>query len=306
MRGTTLALLAALASAAHAATPCARGPERRVLMRFAAVAAEAPRGAPGRGELAGWNAMAGMWSGLGSDAGGSFTIKAGVESLFDGQFLLFRTTELRGDAVLRDQLVVWTAGDAAGAYVYDAKAPFRRLTGAVDAAATALSAGDAKLRLTWRQEPDGLAGSREEADAAGALVTTATWALKRAEARSLVERRRDGAKQVAGPVNDFKGELRGEGETPLVPGQGAQEHFQAEESGVVALDDAIVTTRQTHRYDSGRSEQAFLVHGVESDRPFRHAFLARGAVVPFTGEFVGVDQMVFSGPDSLRVTFVHT
>lgn len=309
-RYAVLSLVASLATALEAAPrrPCPpRGDpaERPVLMRFAPLGVAQPLSIPGRGELADWNALAGAWDGVGTDGGGAFSMKAGLEPLFGGQFVLIRTTEQRGDQVLREQLEVWTAGETPGVYLYDSRAPFRRLTGSVDSEGASLTAGDARSRLTWRRSAEGLTGTREEADASGAFIAVATWALKSGTAASLEERRRG----VVGPVNDLKGELRGEGETAITPGQAAGAHFQAEESGVVALDGAIVTTRQTHRYDAGRTEAAFLVHGVENDRPFRHAFLERGRVVAFTGEFVGVDQMVFSNPvpeGDLKVTFVHT
>jgi hypothetical protein len=307
-----LAVIASLATSLHAETrlpyprqPCPRGSDSPVLMRFEPLPVR-PADAAGRGELSAWTPMAGAWEGTGTDAGGAFTIKAGLESLFDGRFILVRTTETRGDQTVRDQLTVFTGGDAAGAFVYDSKLPFRKLAGAVDTAGVQLAAGDAAFRVTWKRAEDGLSGTREEADANGALAVTSTWSLKRTALASVIEARRRG---VEGPVADMKGTLKGDGESAVTVGSAIGAHFSAEEEGVVALDGGIVITRQTHTYANGKVKQAVLIHGVENDKPFRHGFLSDGAALQFTGVFVDVGQMTFSTPipdGTLKATFIHT
>lgn len=244
--------------------------------------------APGRGELAAWVSQSGTWEGLGTDAAGNFAMRADVDALYGGQFVMIRTRETRGDQV-REQLQIFTGGEAPGAYLYEAGQPHRRLSGFVDAASAQLSAADATLRLTWAQAVDGLTGSREEASATGELIPGATWALKRAAAPSLKAARR-------GDVENFEymdGELRGDGQAAVTPGQMASDHFQVSQTGVSMLGDTLVVSREVQAFDSGRKDEVLLLHFVEGTRPLRHAFSSRGAVLAFSGTFTDIGQMKF-------------
>lgn len=236
---------------------------------------------PGRGELDAWTPLAGAWEGSGTDAAGSTAVKASLESLFGGRFLLLHTSEQRADQSVREELEVWSGGETPGAFVYHAKDPFQRLPGAVDADGAALSAGDAKTRITWHRTADGLTGTREEADATGALVATGSWTLKR------------GARDVDGPEVELIGKFKGEGETCATIGSAVGVHFNAVEEGSLALSSGILITRQTYTY-ADRVEQALFIHGVEHDKPFRHEFHSKGAVLALTGAFVDVGQMAFT------------
>ena len=306
-----LVLAAGLAGAAHAENahaetpPCAAraAVQDGVLMTFASAPAR-PEGFRGRGELSSWSPLAGSWEGAGTDATGALTVKAGLESLYDGRYVLLRTTESRDGHRLREQLLVWVGGETSGAFLYDADAPFRRLAGGVDASGTALSAGDAKLRVTWKQGPDGLTGVREEADASGALVETGRWTLKRGAARSLIER---GTCPV-GPLSGLVGKHKGQGETAVTLGSGVGAHFFGEDEGVSALSSAIVVTHETHTYKD-HTDQALLVHGLENDHPFRHVFSSKGVMQQLSGDVVDRSRLVFAAPvpeGTLKVTFVPT
>lgn len=256
---------------------------------------------------AGWTDMAGTWEGTGTDAGGAFAMTAHVAPVFAGRFLTIHTTETRGGQTLREQLGIWATGDAGvRLFHYDASTQHQRLPGKPETNADTLSAGDNVYAMRWQRTPDGLSGDRHEfvKHGCGTLVETARWTLKRAEGSREALRR--------GDVENFEffdGELKGDGESAVTPGQMAGAHFTAQEFGTAMLADKVVVSRQTLSYDAGGVKEALMVHGVQDNKPFRHVFLERGAVDVLAGEFSDIGVMTFNGKTEigdLKVTMVIT
>lgn len=257
-----------------------------VLVTGLVTPAFAVHAAPGRGELAAWVAQAGTWDGTGTDAQGGFTLQASVEALFGGKFVVIRARETRA-AASREQLQIFTGGDGASAYVYDAGVTFRKLPGYVEPGVTKLAAGDASLRITWAGTSTGLKGTREEASASGALVPVATWTLTRTNAA---------AAPVRDDVENFEymdGELKGDGIAAITPGHTESLHYTLKQTGVASLSDTLVYTRETRTFDNGRVDENLQLHFVKDGNPVRHLFTSRGEVVEYSGIFPDIAQMRF-------------
>jgi hypothetical protein len=261
----------------------------------------------GRGELATWAEMAGTWEGTGTDNGGAFAMTARIASVYEGRYLTIHTTESRGGQTLREQFGIWASGDAGiRLFHYDAATQHQRLPGKPGTSAETLAAGDNVYAMRWQKTPEGLSGARHEFVKHGCdtLQETARWTLKRAQVSRQALRR--------GDVENFEffdGELKGDGESAVTPGQMIGAHFTAQEFGTAMLSDKIVVSRQKLTYDAGSVQEAVIVHGVQDGKPFRHVFQERGAVDVFAGAFTDIGMMTFNGKTQIgdmTVTLVIT
>src|SRR5688572_27567545 len=96
----------------------------------------------GRGPLAAWIPMAGAWEGLGTGAEGAFTMRADVDTLFGGMFVMIRSTETRAKGSF-EHLTIFTAD---GAWVYEPGVTHRQLDGGPTAEGLILTAGNEHAR----------------------------------------------------------------------------------------------------------------------------------------------------------------